>query len=136
MYFLHEFRTILRRMRFTARLLVFLCAVVYGWASFSSGISSAHDPITWSGHDDALLLAAQSHGHDHSHDAPEVDDGDTGQAHGYHAADHSHDKADLKRSETPVVARLQNSWGVTLHALAYPAPCFPFERPPKKLSMS
>lgn len=136
MYFLQEFRTLCCRMPLMARLMILLFELIHGWASYANIVSTSHDPATWSGHDDAPLLAAQSAGHEHSHDEPEVDDCKTGHQHGHHAADHSHDKPNLQGSNTPAVVKLQNSWGVTLQTLAYPAPCFSFERPPKSLSMS
>ena len=126
----------LSRMPFMARLLVLMLALLHVCSGIANMASTSHDMATWSGHDNATLLASQSGGHDHNHDEPEVDDGSNGHQHGHHAADHSHDKPNLSGDNTLAVVRLEQSWRISLAALAYPAPCFSFERPPKALSMS
>ncbi len=121
-----------------ARLLVLMLALLHGWGGIANAASTSHDMAAWSGHDNATLLASQSggHDHDHNHDGPEVDGDNNGHQHGHHAADHSHDKPNLSGDKTLAVVKLQQCWRLSLAALAYPAPCFSFERPPKKLSMS
>lgn len=135
-----------------ARLVLVLVALAYGWGSFANLVSTAHDPARWAGHDNAPLLAAQSAAHDHDHDhhhdddAPETDvpqsdapQGDAPQGdhqHGHHGADHSHDKSALARTETRAVLSLPEAWDAASPLPAYPAPCFAFERPPKRVSMT
>ncbi len=136
MVFSPQFQAFRRRTPVIARLLVVLVALVYGWASYANIVSTSHDPATWLGHDDAPLLAAQSGGHDHDHDGSEPDDRSTGHQHGHHAADHSHDKPNLSGSETHAVLKLSDAWVTAPQVLAYPAPCYSFERPPRSLSMS
>lgn len=129
------------------RLVVVLVALAYGWGSFATVISTAHDPARWAGHDNAPLLAAQSAAHDHDHDhhhdhdapetyAPQSDAPQGDHQHGHHGADHSHDKSAVPRTETRAVVSLPESWDAAPLLPAYPAPCFAFERPPKRVSMA
>lgn len=125
--------TLRHRTPLRVKLLVVLVALLHGWASLSSLASSSHDPTAWAGHDDALLHAAQSD-HGHAHDEH---DGNAGyDQHGQHVADHSHDKPNVPDSCGYEGRRMPDSWAAALHAAARPAPCFPFERPPRSLSLS
>lgn len=117
-------------------LLLVLVVLVNDWASYANRVSTSHDPATWSGHDDAPLLATQFGEHDHSHDESQSDDDrSAGHQHGHHTADHSHDTSNLPDSETHTVVMLSEAWVVASPIVAYPAPCFCLERPPKSLSI-
>lgn len=113
-----------------------LIALLYALMSHASMVSTSHNPANWPGHDNAPLLAAQSGDHGHSHDDPRADDRSAGHQHGNHIPDHSHDKSNLPHGDTHVVAGLPDIWATTPPALAYPEPCFSFERPPKSFLIS
>ncbi len=123
-----------RRMALWVRLLVVMVALFQGWASYASIVSLSHDAGNWPTHERALL-AAESHGTEHSHDddEPQTDDRGVLHQHGHNAADHSHEKPSLPRSAVQPALSAAEVWRASLHVLAYPAPCFVFERPPQFL---
>jgi len=136
MIFLFKYRILGFRPLPMKVLLAVLVALFYLLMSHASIVSTSHDPVSWSGHDNAALLAAQSGDHGHSHDDPQTDHHSAGHQHGNHTPDHSHDKSNLPPDEARAAVKLREIWGAVPRTLAYPEPCFSFERPPKTLLMS
>ena len=132
MVFLSELRAYRRRAPFAARCLLVLMAGFYGVMSYANIVSTSHNPALGVGHDATSLLAMHAGGHDHAHDEPEHD----GSRLGHHDADHSHDTPNLLGCATPTALKAHDSWNSDPQVLAYPAPCFSFERPPWHLSVS
>jgi hypothetical protein len=115
---------------------VVLVALFYGYMAHATVVSTSHDPASWSGHNNALLLAAGSSDHSHDHDSQPMDDHGTEHQHGQHTSDHSHDKSNLPSSDSSTIDRLPMIWDKPAQSTTYPEPYFFFERPPKYLPMS
>jgi len=118
-----------------ARLLVFLLVLLYGGMAHANVVSTSHDPMSWAGHDNARVLAAQSGDHGHSHADDAADAHGTGHEHGQHTADHSHDKTNLPQRDFNVVMEFPALWDRAAQNRPYAEPYFSFERPPKQLPL-
>lgn len=117
-----------------ARLLIVLFALIHGWGSYASVVSSSHDPVAWS-EPGSALVEAHSATHGHNHDEPETDDGGSESPNGHNAADHSHDKPNLPRSGAQAAMASADDWRLVHQVPFYPAPYFAFDRPPKHLPL-
>ena len=125
---LHTFRY---RPNFSARLAIVLMALLYTWVANATVLSTSHDPVAWAGHGDAVLQPVQAGSHDHHHDALDDTSGNAGHVHDQHSPDHSHEPPALPPHNVHPALNLADSWTERQLAAASPAPCFPFERPPK-----
>ena len=113
-------------------LLVFV-ALFYGLMAHADLLSTSHDWHNGPLHEHASTQAAPSGGHDHDHDDPESD----GSQLGHHdAADHSHDTPNLLSGDEAIFLNAKDVWHMAAHGQGYPAPYFPFERPPREHSLS
>ena len=110
--------------------MIVLLALVHGWGSYASVVSSSHDRAFWSGPGEAALEVFGS-GHGHSHDDPEAEIGDPEREGGHNAADHSHDKPNLPRNGAQAAMAAADDWSPVDQAPLHPAPYFAFDRPPK-----
>ena len=130
--FLPELRAYRRRASSAVRFLLVLLAVFYGLMSQANVVSVSHHPANGAEHDSTSIVATHAGGHDHSQDAPELDEGRLV----HHDADHSHDTPNLLRCNTPSAVKSQEVWVTDFQVPAYPAPCFAVERPPRFFPMS
>ncbi len=132
---MNQIRNFSRRASILARLLIVLVALLHGWGSYASAVSSSsHDPVAWSGHGGALAETLSTH-HGHSHDDPGIDDGGPESPNGHDAADHGHDKSNLPRNGAQAAMSSTDDWSLVHRVSNYPAPYFAFDRPPKPLPL-
>lgn len=123
-----------RRALILARLLIVLVALLHGWGSYASAVSSSHDPVAWSEHGSALAETLSPH-HGHSHDDPGTGDGGPESPNGHDAADHTHDKSNLPRNGAQAAMAATDDWSLVHQVPLYPAPYFAFDRPPRPLPL-